>query len=357
MSSVHDLPHAASTPAPNGAPRVPTESRPASAPPSVAKSARRAPSSVSSGSAQTFVESAESHDAPPRPQVATAAALQRPTPMNQGAARPQAQTLPAKLPSRAPTFLAKAHAANAEDAPSEVGSARTSSTVSTTPSLRAANASLAEKADAYLDAAQTLRNASAGARKVMPMVMQSAGLGLALAAAIHNPLLLFLAPVIAVSGALLAAPAGWAMAKFMQWRMLRRPDVRLALRTLDELKAFPDQLDNVRELVAEQLGGGPAAITKLERGESFARGQNIFKDGLRRCLPFNFWRNRFDEAMQTTGMTMPGYVPLAAKGSVDESLDAEREVAFDYEDELKAEVKSEHSAPLTEANLRKYAGA
>lgn len=150
----------------------------------------------------------------------------------------------------------------------------------------------------YRTALELLHKRTSFARKAMPRVMQSAGFGLALAGAIHNPLLLFVAPLLLVSGAILAAPAGWVIAKVLQQRAQKNQGVISALTWLKHLD--------------EEEGGLAArakvtANPKLAYAEAFANGGGKpFETGFRNAFvgPFKFWRKQFNETIDAVSTTM-----------------------------------------------------
>ena len=150
----------------------------------------------------------------------------------------------------------------------------------------------------YRTALELLHKRTSFARKAMPRVMQSAGFGLALAGAIHNPLLLFVAPLLVVSGAILAAPAGWAIAKVLQQRAQKNQGVISALALLKDLDEEEGGLEARAKVTANP---------KLAYAEAFANGGGKpFETGFRNAFvgPFKFWRKQFNETLDAVSTTM-----------------------------------------------------
>lgn len=167
----------------------------------------------------------------------------------------------------------------------------------------------------YRTALELLHKRTSFARKAMPRVMQSAGFGLALAGAIHNPLLLFVAPLLLVSGAILAAPAGWVIAKVLQQRAQKNQGVVSALAWLKDLDEEEGGLEARAKVTANP---------KLAYAEAFANGGGKpFETGFRNAFvgPFKFWRKQFNETLDAVSTTMQQRRENLAKAEVREETE------------------------------------
>lgn len=211
--------------------------------------------------------------------------------------------------------------------------------------------------DDYLWALGVLAQRTAFARKVMPRVMQSAGIGLVLAGALHNPLLLLLAPALYASGAVLAAPLGWVLAKFFQHRAQNNQAVKNAL---EVIAVHDDALKQVKRRVTEDLAAGkPAAKAdrallkvkdkvlqddpKLAHAEAFAKGDGKpFETGLRNAFvgPFKFWRKQFDRTLDD----LEGAIDKRRKAAAESAAEAKARGTADNDGPAVAGVNETWSA-------------
>lgn len=215
--------------------------------------------------------------------------------------------------------IAESHASfvTAEMGPTPPGSVRSPSVCSSDSESLHDNAprdAHAIESD-YRSALELLHKRTGFARKAMPRVMQSAGFGLALAGAIHNPLLLLVAPLLMVSGAILAAPAGWVIAKVLQQRAQKNQGVVSALAWLNHLDEEEGGLEARAKVTANP---------KLAYAEAFARGGGKpFETGFRNAFvgPFKFWRTQFNETLDAVSTAMQQRRENLAKAELREESD------------------------------------